>query len=163
MLQAPFDSFGGICAFRVISGAAEACADPAYMLITGMWYTRREQPKRIGLWYSANGLGIAFGGLLGFGIGQIKSHIPSWKLEFIIIGAVCCLWGIVISICMPDSPLKARFLSQDEKRHIVWRLRENQTGIRPSGIKWHQVREALADYRVYSYFLIGMVANGPNG
>ncbi|PYH48855.1 putative MFS allantoate transporter [Aspergillus saccharolyticus JOP 1030-1] len=46
------------------------------MLITTMWYTRREQSVQIGLWYTANGLGIALGGLLGYGIGQIKG-IPN--------------------------------------------------------------------------------------
>lgn len=25
------------------------------MLITAMWYTRRQQPIRMGLWYTANG------------------------------------------------------------------------------------------------------------
>jgi MFS family permease len=54
------------------------------MLITSMWYTRREQPVRLGLWYTANGFGIALGGLLGYGIGHIRGALPSWKYEFLI-------------------------------------------------------------------------------
>lgn len=38
----------------------------------------------MGLWYTANGLGIALGGLLGYGIGNIKGALPSWKYEFIV-------------------------------------------------------------------------------
>jgi MFS family permease len=53
---------------RVISGAAESIADPAFMLITSMWYTRAEQPSRISTWYAANGLGVAGGGLIGYGM-----------------------------------------------------------------------------------------------
>lgn len=49
----------------------EATADPAFVLITSMWYTRRQQPTVIGLWYSANGIGIAIGGILGYGIGNV--------------------------------------------------------------------------------------------
>lgn len=50
---------------RVLSGAAEAIADPAFMLVTAMWYTRGEQPTRISIWYAANGIGVAGGGLIG--------------------------------------------------------------------------------------------------
>lgn len=42
--------------------------------------TRRQQPIRIGLWYTANGLGIAGGGLLGYAIGHIHGKLASWKV-----------------------------------------------------------------------------------
>ena len=60
---------------RFLSGAAEATADPAFVTITGMWYTRPQQPIRIGLWYSANGVGIALGGLLGYAIGHVRGFL----------------------------------------------------------------------------------------
>jgi hypothetical protein len=37
-----------------------------------MWFTRKQQPTVIGLWYSANGIGIALGGLFGYGIGELE-------------------------------------------------------------------------------------------
>jgi MFS family permease len=84
MIQASCNSFASLGVMRVLSGAAEACSDPGFMLITSMWYTRREQPIRIGLWYTANGFGIALGGLLGYGIGHIRGALPSWRYEFVI-------------------------------------------------------------------------------
>jgi MFS family permease len=84
ILQAACKSFTTLAVLRALSGAAEACADPAFMLITSMWYTRREQPVKIGLWYTANGFGIALGGLFGYAIGNIKGALPSWKYEFIV-------------------------------------------------------------------------------
>lgn len=45
--------------------AFEAIADPAFMLITSMYYTRAEQPSRISAWYAWNGIGVAGGGLIG--------------------------------------------------------------------------------------------------
>lgn len=87
MIQAACNSFETLAVLRALGGAAEACADPAFMLITSMWYTRREQPVRLGLWYTANGLGIALGGLLGYGIGHLKGALPSWKYEFIVMYA----------------------------------------------------------------------------
>jgi len=84
MLQAAAKNFAGLAALRAFAGAAEAASDPSFMLITAMWFTRREQPIRMGLWYTANGCGIALGGLLGFAIGHIKGSLPSWKYEFLI-------------------------------------------------------------------------------
>lgn len=43
MSQAACKSFASLTALRVLGGAAEACADPAFLIITSMWYTRREQ------------------------------------------------------------------------------------------------------------------------
>lgn len=65
MLQAAMDSFEGLLVLRVLSGAFEAIADPAFMLFTSMFYTRAEQPTRISIWYAWNGIGVAGGGLLG--------------------------------------------------------------------------------------------------
>lgn len=128
-----------------------------------MWYTRKEQPYKIGIWYVANGVGIALGGLLGYGIGHIKGGLASWRYEFIIIGALCCIWGIVIGIFMPDSPVTAKFLNNREKRIAVERLKSNQTGIENKHLKPYQVKEAFMDIKLYLFFTLGVVCNIPNG
>ncbi|KAI0198170.1 putative MFS allantoate transporter [Astrocystis sublimbata] len=163
MLQAAGKNFGQLLALRFLAGAAEACADPSFMLITSMWYTRKQQPVRMGLWYTANGFGIALGGLLGYGIGNIRGVLPSWKYEFLIIGALCSAWGIVMFIFLPDSPVTAKGLSIGEKRMAVQRLRENQTGIENKHLKGYQVIEAFTDVKVYLFFALGIVCNVPNG
>lgn len=163
MLQATAKNFTQLAVLRAFSGAAEACSDPSFMLITSMWYTRRQQPVRIGLWYTANGLGIAGGGLLGYGIGHIKGSLPSWKYEFLIIGALCSIWGVVLFFFLPDSPVTAPMLSQKERRWAVERLRENQTGVENKHLKRYQVIEAFKDPKLYLFFLLGFVGNVPNG
>ena len=65
MCQAAAQNFAGLTALRILSGAFEAIADPAFMLITSMYYTREEQPARISAWYIWNGIGVAGGGLIG--------------------------------------------------------------------------------------------------
>ena len=163
MIQAACRNFAQLAVLRALSGAAEACSDPGFMLITGMWYTRREQPLRMGLWYTANGLGIAGGGLLGYGIGHIKGALPSWKYEFLIVGALCCVWGIVMFIFLPDSPVTAPLLSVRHRRVAVERLRSNQTGVENKHFKSYQLKEAFMDYKLYLLFLAGVVGNIPNG
>ncbi|KAL2882797.1 hypothetical protein SGCOL_002009 [Colletotrichum sp. CLE4] len=163
MLQAAAPNFGALAALRAISGAAEACADPAFMIITSMWYTRREQPIKIGLWYTANGIGIALGGLLGYGIGNIKGALVSWKYEFIIVGTLCCAWGIVIAVFLPDNPITSNKLTNREKKIVVERLRENQTGVENKTLKLYQVREAFTDYKLYFFFTIALLQAIVNG
>jgi hypothetical protein len=38
MIQAAAHNFESLAALRALAGAAEACADPSFMLITSMWY-----------------------------------------------------------------------------------------------------------------------------
>ena len=135
MCQAACNSFTTLSVLRALAGAAEACSDPSFMLLTCMWYTRKEQPLKIGIWYTANGVGIALGGLLGYGIGHIRGALASWRYEFLIVGALCCTWGIVIGILMPDSPVTAKFLTHAEKKIAVERLKSNQTGIENKHLK----------------------------
>ncbi|OCL04107.1 MFS allantoate transporter [Glonium stellatum] len=161
--QAGAKNFATLAVLRALSGAAEACSDPSFMLITSMWYTRRQQPVRIGLWYTANGFGIAAGGLLGYGIGHIRGSLPSWKYEFIIVGCLCSVWGIILFIFLPDSPVTAPMLSIRERRIAVERLRSNQTGVENKHLKHYQVIEALKDPKTYFFFLLGAIHNTPNG
>lgn len=65
MCQAASQSFGALVALRVLSGAFEAIADPAFMLIVSTYYRREEQPSRISYYYLWNGIGVAGGGLIG--------------------------------------------------------------------------------------------------
>ncbi|CAN6647768.1 allantoate permease [Trichomonascus vanleenenianus] len=163
MIQAACPNFASLCVLRILGGAAEACSDPMFMLITSMWYTRREQPIRIGIWYCANGMGIAAGGLLGYGIGHIGGSIPSWKYEFIIIGALCCIWGAMVFFFLPNNPVTAKFLNERERKILLYRLRSNQTGIESKVFKWSHVKEGVMDVKLWCFYFIAVFANIPNG
>jgi MFS family permease len=108
-------------------------------------------------------LGIAIGGLLGYAIGHIKGVLASWRYEFIIVGSLCAVWGIVLMVFLPDSPVTTRMLSMRERRITVERLRENQTGVENKQFKKYQLIEALKDPKTYFFFLLGMIHNTPNG
>lgn len=120
------------------------------MLFTSMYYTRAEQPSRISAWYLFNGIGVAGGGLIGYGIGHIEGALASWRLEFLIVGAVCALWGVVIALTLANSPLTSRWFNKEEKLMMLARMRRNQTGIESKRIRWGQVREAVLDYKTVS-------------
>lgn len=47
-----------------------------------------------------------------------------------IIMAICSfLTSVAFWVWFPDNPASARFLSQEEKRNVVQRIRSNQNGI----------------------------------
>ncbi|KAH7878915.1 MFS general substrate transporter [Lentinula edodes] len=163
MAQAASRNFTELAVLRVLSGAAEATADPAFVLITGTWYTRTQQPSRIGYWYLANGFGIALGGLFGYGIGHIKGSLPSWKYEFLIIGALCSVWAIFMAIFIPDSPYFSHWFTPEERLIIVSRKRGDYNSTDTREWKPAQVLEAFIDPKTYLFFLFGFTANVPNG
>lgn len=49
MAQAAARNFTELAVLRALSGAAEACADTAFLIITSMWYKRKDQPLKIGI------------------------------------------------------------------------------------------------------------------
>ncbi|KIY44856.1 MFS general substrate transporter [Fistulina hepatica ATCC 64428] len=161
--QAGATSFAALAVLRILSGAFEAIADPAFMLITTMFYTRAEQPSRISCWYMFNGVGVAGGGMLGYAIGHVKGDLPSWRYEFIVVGSLCAAWGIAIWFLLPDSPPTTPFLTREQRLMAVARLRKNQTGVDVKVFKWYQMREALLDIKTWLFFFLGVVGNIPNG
>jgi MFS family permease len=182
MCQAAGKNFGTLAALRILSGAFEAIADPAFMLFTSMFYTREEQPSRISVWYAFNGVGVAGGGLigsstrlvliclayclygsLGYGIGKIDGAIASWRYEFLIVGALCSFWGIILCLLLPNSPTTFWGFSHEERLIILARMRRNQTGVEQQKINWGQVREAYLDYKTWLFAFLGFVGAVPNG
>ncbi|WVW78471.1 hypothetical protein I302_100425 [Kwoniella bestiolae CBS 10118] len=163
MVQASSKDNGDMVAFRFVSGMFEAVADPCFVAITGMWFTRRQQPTVIGYWYAGNGVGIALGGLIGYGIGHIGGSLASWRYEFLIIGAVCSLWAIVMGILIPDAPHTAKWLNRREAVVTMSRKRHDHHTVEKRQLKWDQVIETVKDIKIYLYFLLGFFANVPNG
>ncbi|OWT36696.1 hypothetical protein J008_05545 [Cryptococcus neoformans] len=163
MAQGASQNYGDMVGLRFVSGMFEAVADPCFVALTGMWFTRKQQPTIIGYWYSFNGVGIAFGGLIGYGIGHIGSSLPSWRYEFIIIGAACSLWAIFMGIVLPDAPHTAKWLTRREQIVVVSRKRHDYHNVDRRQFKLDQVLETLKDPKTYLYFLLGTFANIPNG
>ncbi|KAH7313962.1 major facilitator superfamily domain-containing protein, partial [Stachybotrys elegans] len=72
MITAACSNVSGLAACRFFLSLFEVPISLVFMMIVGMWYTREEQPFRAGVFYSCNGVGLVLGGLLSYGIVQIK-------------------------------------------------------------------------------------------
>lgn len=72
-------------------------------------------------------------------------------------------WSIFAFIFLPDSPMTAFFLNDEEKYHAVRRLAKNKTGIVNKYWKWNQALEAVIDPKTWFLFLFNIAINIPNG
>ncbi|KAJ5812167.1 hypothetical protein N7474_008468 [Penicillium riverlandense] len=168
MCHAACKNFSGLMAARFFLGVGEAAIAPGFSLITGMYWKRGEQPLRChasqSAWFFGNCLAAFFGGLVSYGIGHIDSSITSWKLIFIILGAITSAYGIVLLFLLPDSPAKAQFLREKERAIAVRRTLENKTGVMDFGsFKWSQARQAVLDPQTWFLFLSTFTCNLANG
>ncbi|KAJ6441352.1 MFS general substrate transporter [Purpureocillium lavendulum] len=156
-------SYPGLLAQRFFLGVTEAGLAPAFSLITVMWYKRREQPLRFAIWYSASGMGVLVGALLLYAIGQVRGPLEPWRYQFMVIGCVTSVWGILLWFILPDSPVNARFLSPRLRVVAIERLRFEQIGIENKTIKKDQIRETFTDPKTYFYMVMIFAVNLTNG
>ncbi|KXH59390.1 major facilitator superfamily transporter [Colletotrichum salicis] len=143
-LMSACHNFASLAAIRVLLGIFEAALLPCMLVLNATWYRREEQPLRTALWH--NTFAGVFGGILSYAIGNIKGSLSTWKYIFIIYGAVTVLVGFVVLFALPDSPQKAWFFDEREKKQVVARLAENQTGVDvKKKFDGRQILEAVKD------------------
>ncbi|KAF7528440.1 hypothetical protein G7054_g10138 [Neopestalotiopsis clavispora] len=163
MCHAAVAEFSGLAAVRTFLGVFEASINPGTMLLFAMYYSREEQPLRMGIWIGSAGLGYVISGISSFGIGHIQSRLDSWRLIFLIWGAITFAWGLLLAFLLPGSPLTAKFLSESERALAVDRVKTNNTGIENKHFKKSQFVEAMMDLKTWLLFIFAVTSNSPNG
>ncbi|KAH7316931.1 major facilitator superfamily domain-containing protein [Stachybotrys elegans] len=146
-------NFAGLATIRFLLGVFEAAVLPCMMIVNSMWYRKEEQPLRTAFWY--NTFAGVFGGILSYAIGNINGSLSTWKYIFIIYGAVTVLIGGVVFFGLPDSPSKAWFFNEQEKKLAMIRLAENQTGVETHRkFNFGQALETLRDPKCWCIWIL---------
>ncbi|GKT51015.1 thiamine repressible genes regulatory protein thi1 [Colletotrichum spaethianum] len=157
-------NWAGLVVTRVLLGVFESAVAPSLIVITTMWYKRQEQPPRMGIWYLGTGGGTIVGSLISFGFQHYSSTgFTSWQIMFLICGLITIAIGVTVILVLPDNPMSAQFLSQEEKVWAIERLRGNQTGVENKHFKWPQFIECFTDPQTYLLALITIASSVPNG
>ncbi|KAK1977240.1 major facilitator superfamily transporter [Colletotrichum cereale] len=164
-LHAACHNFTGLVIVRGFLGGFEAVCQPTFVLLTSMWYKREEQASTAIYWYMMNGLQQIFGGLLAFAFSFIpaSSPIKSWQALFMSYGIFTVFWGFFVLWWMPDSPMKAKCFSEEDKKLLVERVRSNRTGLQNRKFRKEQVWSAFRDPQVYGFALIQLLTTLPSG
>lgn len=126
-----------------------------------MWWTRKEQPIRVSIWF--NTLSSVVSGILAYGVGKTDVSIARWRVLFIVLGTISVVWSAVLYLFLPSSPVEAWYLTDREKYVCVERVRDNNTGIEDKMIKWYQVKECLLDPKPWLIAIFSCSQNIPNG
>ncbi|KAF4537693.1 MFS general substrate transporter [Lasiodiplodia theobromae] len=160
--------FAGIMTVRFFLGALEGAVTASFVLITARWYRASEQAFRTGIWFCFNGVAQIVGGALAYGVSrgfEENSHIhfSSWKALFLIAGIATSIYGVALFFFLPESPISAPWLSEEERHVAIERLRSNQQGVGSKVFKWYQFREAFTDVRTYLIFLFLVTVDIPCG
>ncbi|ADV24803.1 hypothetical protein I305_02034 [Cryptococcus gattii E566] len=120
-------------------------------LQTTMFYTHTEATTRISYWFLMNGTAQIFNGLVTYGVYNVDPNkIHPWRLYMIITGGLTLLLGLAFWFLIPDSPLRARFLTHEEKIIAIERLRNQSTGTENKTWKKDQFIEALTDWKTWA-------------
>jgi hypothetical protein len=94
------------------------------------FYRRGELARRLALFYAAQSIASAFGGLLAFGVFQIKNTgLQDWRYLFIIEGSCTVCFSIFAFWYLPHSSSDAKFLNEDEKRLAFYRMQIDSSSI----------------------------------
>lgn len=166
-LFATVSNFSGAVAVRFFLGMFESAVTPGFALFTSQWYTKKEQGARTGFWFSFNGWGQIFGGLVSYGIAKGTaihgSAIAPWKIVFLVNGLLTACLGVVFYFIMPDNQLNCRWLKKSDQVLAIERVRVNQQGIGNKHFKFYQLKEALQDPMVWAMVFYACTADIPNG
>ena len=117
-------NFGGLIAIRWFLGMAESAFFPLVIYYLTTFYRRGELARRLALFYAAQSIASAFGGLLAFGVFQIHTgSLADWRYLFIIEG--CCTFAFAIFAFwyLPHSAARCSFLNEEEKELATYRMR----------------------------------------
>ncbi|KAK0453737.1 major facilitator superfamily domain-containing protein [Armillaria borealis] len=158
------NNFVGLIVVRTLLGIFECVCQPAFVFLSTMWYTREEQALVIGSFYSMNGFQQCVGGLIAYGIAQITdAKIKNWQILFTLLGCVTFVWGIFVGFWLPDSPMRAKCFTPEDRVLIAERVRKNDTGLQNKEFKKHQAIEGLLDPTIWAITLISFTNALPTG
>lgn len=156
-------NFAGLFCVRFIMGACEGSITSGFLIVTSMFYTRNEQNQRIGYWFLMDGVAHIIYGFLSFGVLHIQNTgFAAWKWLMIITGLITLVLAGIFWLYFPDSPITARFLTLEERKIAIERIKVNQTGIGNKQFKVDQVVECLKDPKTWLFALYSCLHNIPN-
>ncbi|KAI0797539.1 major facilitator superfamily domain-containing protein [Abortiporus biennis] len=163
LCHAAAKNFGGLVACRIFLGICEGAITPGFMIVTSMFYTRKEQSQRVGYWFLMNGAAIIMLGLIAYGTLHIKTtHFMPWQWLMIIFGLVTLIVSVLFWFFFPDSPANAWFLTPEERVIAIERIKVNQAGVENKHFKKEQLIECLLDPKAWLFFFMAAISNVTN-
>jgi MFS family permease len=144
-------NFGGLMAIRWFLGMCESAFFPLVIYYQTTFYRRGELARRLALFYAAQSIASAFGGLLAFGVFQIHSGtLADWRYLFVIEGCCTILFSIFAFWYLPYSAARASFLTEDEKKLAFYRMQVDSSAEVNEPFVLREALKIFVSYAVHS-------------
>jgi len=156
-------NFSGLAAARWFLGMTEAGLFPGVNYYLSCWYKRSEFGIRAAVFFSAAALAGSFGGLLAAAISLMEGvgGKHGWAWIFILEGLVTIIAGIVSYWMVHDFPDEAKFLSADDRRRVLRRLKEDQqSSAQHEDFKMEYFWASVLDWKTWAFATIYMGCDG---
>ncbi|KAF5391084.1 hypothetical protein D9757_003136 [Collybiopsis confluens] len=155
-------SFGSLAAVRFLLGMFEAGLFPGLVYFLTFWYKPNERAMRIACILACATLGLAFGGALAYGIGQMNGArgLQAWRWLFILEGIPSCVLAFLVLAVFPDYPETVGWLSNEERELATKRLRGLASSAH-SKITWEEAKRTLKEWRLYIHYIIYICISVP--
>ncbi|RPA99629.1 MFS general substrate transporter [Choiromyces venosus 120613-1] len=156
-------NYEGLLAARFWLGVTEAGLFPGVAYYITMWYCRHEAQLRQALFFSAASVAGAFSGLLAFAIAKMDGvgGYEGWRWIFILEGILTVVVAVVAFFTLYDFPETASFLTEEERRFVVWRLKyQGSIDMRSEALlvakvaedetfEWMYIWDAFCDWQIW--------------
>ncbi|KAH7364795.1 major facilitator superfamily domain-containing protein [Rhexocercosporidium sp. MPI-PUGE-AT-0058] len=139
-------NFTHLVVLRTLLGIFEDICQPAFVYLNSMWYKREEPAATVSYWYMMNEPTFTYQ--------ELASKLHQLRI-------LLCTLGIVAMIVMPDSPMRAKCDSEEDKKLMVERVRSNQTRMQSRRFRKGHIFEAFKCPQMYCYGLIAICTTLP--
>ncbi|KAJ5918700.1 hypothetical protein N7454_009844 [Penicillium verhagenii] len=164
LLHVPCNNFASLFVVRFFLGLAEASIIPAFLLSMSMFFTYSEQSVMMPIMWSIGNASPITSGLLSYGVLWIDTgSFAPWKWLMVITGILTIIFGALVWLLFPDSPLHANFLTYEERAQAILRIKKNHSGIEQKIFKKYQFVEAIKDPKTWLFFLHSWSQEMANG
>lgn len=157
-------NYGGILVVRFLLGVAEAPILGGFTLFCAQFYTRQELVGKVMVFGSSQGLMYIVFLFVSYGLGHVThASLSEWQLIYLVLGLCSFICGGLWMAFIPNSPGKARFLSEEERIIAVKRVSKNMMGTKTYDWKWSQAFECFQDpksWLLVCYIIFSMIPNG---
>ena len=135
---------GDFYAVRFLLGIAEAGLVPGVVLYLTLWFPKAWLCRTTAIFMTATGIAPIIGGPLASFILRLNGAfgISGWRWLFVVEGLSPLLVAAAVFVLLPDRPSYAQWLTDEEKRFIEQRIRQEDAA------KERSVMRALRDVRV---------------
>ncbi|KAH7025161.1 major facilitator superfamily domain-containing protein [Microdochium trichocladiopsis] len=146
-------NYHGLYACRLLIGFFEAGLIPCVNVYIGAVYKKSERGQRSSFIFAFSALSSAFGGILAFGLTQIRTaHFAGWRWLFAVEGAITILVTVPFWFMFPTTPTEAWFLTEEEKHMMKLRYASDPSWGYDDEFEWSECLKAFVDPKWYAFF-----------